>query len=61
MSKDFQWALDLIKKVVHDKPEYTGSLHINFFKGNISNINKLESIVPAKLEKKVLAKQNKIA
>ena len=38
------WTIDFIKKVLHDKPEYTGRLELNFFKGSVSNINRLESI-----------------
>ena len=38
------WTIDFIKKVLYDKPEYTGRLELNFFKGSVSNINRLESI-----------------
>jgi len=38
------WTIDFIKKLLYDKPEYTGRLELNFFKGSVSNINRLESI-----------------
>jgi len=47
------WTIDFIKKLLYDKPEYTGRLELNFFKGSVSNINRLESIqLPKKLEDK---------
>ena len=41
---DLQWYLDLIKEILKDNRSFTGNLNLNFFKGNVSNINRLESI-----------------
>lgn len=40
------WAFNFIDKILEENPEFTGKVELNFFKGNISNINKLESIKP---------------
>ena len=50
------WTIDFIKKLLYDKPEYTGSIKLNFFKGSVSNINRLESIQLPK--NKTLDKKN---
>jgi len=41
---DLQWYLDLIKKILRDNGKFTGNLTLNFFKGGVSNIHKVESI-----------------
>ncbi len=46
MNKDFQWALDFIKRILYNNSNYTGRIELNFYQGNIANINKLESIQP---------------
>jgi len=40
------WTIDFLKKLLYDKPEYTGSIHLNLFKGNVANVNLLESFKP---------------
>jgi len=40
------WTIDFIKKLLYDKPEYTGSVKLNFFKGGVANVNLLESFQP---------------
>jgi len=42
------WTLDFIKKLLYDKPEYTGKIEVNLFKGGVANINLLESFKPKK-------------
>jgi len=44
MMNDLQWYLDFIKKILKDNRSFTGSLNLNFFKGNVSNMNRLDSI-----------------
>ena len=51
------WTIDFIKKVLYDKPEYTGSIKLNFFKGNIGVVHKKESFKPGN---KRLDKKNKV-
>jgi len=41
---DLQWYLDFIKKILKDNRSFTGNLTLNFFKGGVSNIHKVESI-----------------
>ena len=41
---DLQWYLDFIKKILRDNSSFTGNLTLNFFKGNVSNMNRLDSI-----------------
>ena len=41
---DLQWYLDLIKKILRDNGKFTGHVELNFFKGNVSNMNRLDSI-----------------
>lgn len=41
---DLQWYFEVIKKILIDNSSFTGSLNLNFFKGNVSNLNKLDSI-----------------
>jgi len=40
------WTIDFIRKLLYDKPEYTGSVKLNFFKGGVANVNLLESFKP---------------
>jgi len=40
------WTIDFLKKLLYDKPKYTGSIHLNLFKGNVANVNLLESFKP---------------
>ena len=55
---DLQWYLDIIKNILKDNRSFTGSLNLNFFKGNVSNINKVESI--KKEDKKINYKDPKV-
>ena len=41
---DLQWYLDFIKKILKDNRSFTGSINLNFFKGNVSNMNRADSI-----------------
>ena len=47
---DLQWYLDFIKKILKDNRSFTGSLNLNFFKGNVSNMNRLDSIKKGVIE-----------
>jgi len=47
---DLQWYLDFIKKILRDNRSFTGSLNLNFFKGNVSNMNRLDSIKKGVIE-----------
>jgi len=40
------WTIDFIKRLLCDEPEYTGSIKLNFFKGNIGVVQKKESFKP---------------
>ena len=40
------WTIDFIKKLLYDKPEYTGSVKLNFFKGSVGVVQKKESFKP---------------
>ena len=40
------WAINFLKDLLKTIPEFTGRIEINFFKGGVSNINRLESIKP---------------
>ena len=42
----YHWAFEVIDKELEENPEFTGRFELNFFKGNITNINKLQSIKP---------------
>lgn len=39
--KSLSWVVSLVTILI--KEEFTGNVQLNFFKGNISNINKSES------------------
>jgi hypothetical protein len=40
-----------VENILQSNPEFTGNLQINFFKGNVTNINQCES---KKLEEVIL-------
>lgn len=42
--KSLNWAITLITDLF--KNQFTGNIQINFFKGEISNVNKAESFKP---------------
>ena len=44
------WTIDFLKKLLYDKPKYTGSIHLNLFKGNVADVNLLESFKPQSKE-----------
>jgi len=44
MDNSLQWYLDIIKKILRDNRSFTGNLSLNFFKGNVSSMNKMETI-----------------
>ena len=57
MDNNFQllWTIDFIKKLLYDKPEYTGYIKLNFFEGSVGVVHKKESFKPGK---KLLDKEN---
>jgi len=45
-SPQLLWTIDFLKKLLYNKPKYTGSIHLNLFKGSVANVNLLESFKP---------------
>ena len=48
---DFEWWLKVIMDTLEKKPDYTGSIKLNFFAGKVVNMNKSESIISHNLKK----------
>ncbi len=40
------WTIDFLKTLLYNKPEYTGSIKLNFFKGSVGVVQKKESFKP---------------
>ena len=57
MDNNLQWYFDVIKKMLMDDRSFTGNLTLNFFKGDVSNMNRSDSI--KKEDKKYLTTINK--
>lgn len=50
----YEWAFKVIENALEKNPEFTGKFELNFFKGSIANVNKLESMKP---DKKVIGEK----
>ena len=49
----YKWAFKMIEKKLECSPEFTGRFEINFYKGSVANVNRLESLKPQPEKRRV--------